>query len=415
MTEKYMSSFYRQAVTLGCTLIFSTACLADGSYEPPQLSEAQYNKLLEVYARIKSEYVVEVDDDQLINNAVKGMVAGLDPNSSYLDFEAMKDNGVPNHGVFGGLGIEVAMEAGLVKVVSPIEDTPAYRAGIRAGDLITHIDHTPVKGLSLADAIMRLRGEPETTVRISIERKNSATPLTFSIVRKVIQNPSVKYKLVDQDYPYLRVTQFREHTGEDLAKALVDIRAQNKVPLKGLVLDMRNNPGGSIAASVAVASAFLKKDALVVTSEGRSVGARMRLFANPDNYVEGGAENDYMRDVPPEIKAVPLVVLVNGGSASASEIVTGALQDHKRATIIGTQTYGKGTIQTLLPLSTGSAIKLTIARYFTPSGRSIQTTGITPDVVVNEVQTASADSLPVEPASQQDVQYQRAIAYLKGH
>jgi carboxyl-terminal processing protease len=395
----------------GCFLLLGSSCFADEAPVPQPPAEL-YGKFVEVYARIRAEYVDEVDDEKLFNDAIKGMVAGLDPYSSYLDYEGMKENGVPNRGPFGGLGIEVAMEDGLVKVVSPIEDTPAYRAGIRPSDLITQIDDTPVKGMTLADAIKRMRGEPDSTVRLAVTRKTAQKPLEFSLVRAVINNPSVKFRIADPGYPYLRITQFREHTGEELAAALVALREQNGGPLKGLVLDLRDNPGGSLAAAVAVASAFLQRDALVVYSEGRTPDARARLFANPDNYVEGGADNDYLKDIPPETRTVPLVVLVNGGSASAAEIVSGALQDHHRARILGTQTFGKGTIQTLLPLSTGSAVKLTVARYFTPNGRSLQAKGITPDLVVEQPESESANQPAFYPASRNDRQYQQALRVL---
>jgi len=396
----------------GLILLASLNVWAEEGAEP-RLPESLYRKFADVYATRKHAYVDAVDDDKLFRDAVGGVVAGLDPYSTYLDYDGMKDNGVPNKGPFGGLGIEVAMEEGLVKVVSPIEDTPAYQAGIQSGDLISMIDDTPVKGLTLAEAIQRMRGAPQSTVRLSVLRRQVAKPLQFTLVRAVINNPSVKFKLTERDYPYLRITQFRERTGEDLAQALAEMREQNRAPLKGLVLDLRNNPGGSVVSAVAVASAFLRKDALVVSSEGRGQGTRMRLFANPDNYIEGGEENDYLKVLPPEYKTIPLVVLVNGGSASAAEIVAGALQDQHRATIMGTQTFGKGTIQTLYPLSTGSALKLTVARYFTPSGRSIQKTGITPDMAADEQVFSEVGQPPYSPGTGHDSQYMRAIAELK--
>lgn len=377
------------------------------------LSPAQLNKISEVVAVIKREYVDATDDDKLLNDAIRGMVSGLDPHSSYLDYAAMKDNGVPNQGPFGGLGIEVAMEAGLVRVVAPIEDTPAYRAGIRAGDLITMIDDAPVKGMTLGEAIQRMRGAPDSSVRLTIDRKNPARALSVSIVRAVINNPSVKIRLTEPGYPYLRITQFRDRTGEEMARALQEIREENAAPLKGLVLDLRNNPGGSLVSAIAVASAFLKRDALVVSSTGRARDTAIRLYANPDNYVEGGAENDYLKDLPPELRSIPMVVLVNAGSASASEIVAGALQDHRRATLLGSQTYGKGTIQTLVPLSTGSAVKLTIARYSTPAGRSIQAKGISPDIVVAEASPADELAPPPAPGTGDDALYLQAIRFLK--
>lgn len=376
-------------------------------------SAAQLEKFSEVYALIKREYVDATDDAQLLNDALKGMVSGLDTHSSYLDYEDMKDNGVPNQGKFGGLGIEVAMENGLVRVVAPIEDTPAYQAGIRAGDVITTIDDTPVKGMTLTDAIKRMRGAPDTSLRLVVARKQLPQPLTFTLTRAVISNPSVKFKLTEPGYPYLRITQFRDRTGQDMAAALREIRTQNGGPLKGLVLDLRDNPGGSLVSAVAVTSAFLKRDALVVTSQGRAKDTAIKLYANPENYVEGGAENDYLQDLPPELRTVPMVVLVNAGSASASEIVSGALQDHRRATLLGSRTFGKGTIQTLVPLSTGSAVKLTVARYFTPSGRSIQTTGITPDILAEDAAPATTHGPPPSPGTTADPLYLQAIQLLK--
>ena len=400
-------------LTLIPCLLLMSAWAFSAENTMPSWSPKQLDKLAEVYAVIKREYVDATDDDQLLNDAIQGMVSGLDAHSTYLDFEAMKDNGVPNKGPFGGLGIEVAMEDGLVRVVAPIEDTPAYRAGIRAGDLISMIDDTPVKGMSLGQAIQRMRGSPDSTVRLNVIRKHLAQPLAFNIVRAVINNPSVKFKLSEPGYPYLRITQFRDATGEDIARALREIHEQNGGPLKGLVLDLRDNPGGSLVSAIAVSSAFLERDALVVSSTGRAKDTAIKLYANPDNYVEGGADNDYLKDLPPELRSIPLVVLVNGGSASASEIVSGALQDHRRATLMGSRTYGKGTIQTLVPLSSGSAVKLTIARYYTPNGRSIQDTGILPDIAAAESPQRSESGPPPSPGTSDDPLFVQAIRFLK--
>jgi carboxyl-terminal processing protease len=276
------------------------------------------------------------------------------------------------------------MEDGLVKVVSPIEDTPAYRAGIRSGDLIVQLDGVPVKGLSISDAIKKMRGKPDTQIKLSISRKGESGLVDITLTRAIIKNPSVKFKLTDTGYPYVRITQFQEHTGQDLAKALMTIHEKTEGPIKGLVLDLRNNPGGLVTSAVSVSAAFLKKDSLVVYSDGRTADSKMRLFANPRNYIGPDPADDYLKDLPADFKTIPMVVLVNAGSASAAEIVSGALQDHHRATVLGTQSFGKGTIQTLLPLSNGSAVKLTVARYFTPSGRSIQAKGITPDLIVED-------------------------------
>jgi len=368
----------------------STSFAVENSVEiPPKV----LHKFAEVYAAVKSQYVDAVDDEKFLKDAVSAAVAGLDPHSNYLDLEGLKDFGIATGGEFGGVGIEVTQEKDELKVVSPIEDTPAYKAGMKTGDLITEIDHKPVKGVPLGEAIKKIRGISGSFVELTVLRKTETAPITFKLVRSIIKNPSVKYKLTNLEYPYLRVTQFQEHTGEDLAKALVEIDQKTEGQLKGLILDLRNNPGGMVTSSVAVASAFLQKDKLVVYSDGKTPDSKMRLFANPKNYVGPNPNDDYMNIVPQKFKEIPLIVLVNGGSASASEIVSGAIQDHKRGKVMGTQSFGKGTIQTLLPLSDGSAVKITVARYFTPSGRSIQAKGITPDVVVEETKDGAKDKI----------------------
>jgi carboxyl-terminal processing protease len=349
----------------------------------------QLREFAEVFGRIKSDYVEPVSDKKLITLAINGMLSGLDPHSAYLDAEAYRDLQAGTQGQFGGLGIEVSMEDGLVKVISPIEDTPAYQAGLKTGDLILKIDDTLVKGMSLSDAVDRMRGKPGSKVTLTVLRKNEAKPLIFHLVRAVIKVKSVKAKMVEPGYAFVRITQFQEHTGESLATALTELAKQGE--LKGIVLDLRNDPGGLLTSAVGVAAAFLPKDALVVYTEGRTEDAHMRLTANPNDYLRGGATSDYLKDLPPIIKRVPMVVLVNGGSASASEIVAGALQDNKRAVIMGTQTFGKGSVQTILQLGNGTAIKLTTARYFTPAGRSIQAKGIVPDIVVEDPATTSTD------------------------
>jgi carboxyl-terminal processing protease len=368
---------------LGIAMFFSLQSLA-ATESLNDYPREQLKKFAEVYSVIKNNYVEDIDDNKLFNDAITGALAGLDPHSTYLDYEGLKDFGIATGGEFGGLGLEVGMEDGLVKVVSPIEDTPAYRAGIKPGDLITQLDGVSVKGLTIGDAIKKMRGKPDTQIKLSILRKGEAGLVEITLTRAIIKNPSVKYKLTDSGYPYVRITQFQEHTGEDLAKALATIREKTDGPLKGLVLDLRNNPGGLVVSAVSVSAAFLKKDALVVYSDGKTPDSKMRLFANPRNYSGPDSRDDYLKDLPPEMKTVPMVVLVNAGSASAAEIVSGALQDHGRAKVLGVQSFGKGTIQTLLPLSNGSAVKLTVARYFTPSGRSIQAKGITPDVIVED-------------------------------
>ncbi|MES1981582.1 MAG: S41 family peptidase [Pseudomonadota bacterium] len=345
----------------------------------------------EVFGRIKSDYVEPVTDKKLITEAINGMLSGLDPHSAYLDAEGFKELQVGTQGEFGGLGIEVGMEDGLVKVISPIEDTPAYQAGIKTGDLIIKLDDTLVKGLTLNDAVKHMRGKPGSKIVLTIIRKSELKPLTFTLMRAVIKVKSVKPKLIEPGYAFIRITQFQEHTGENLASALEDLTKQNPDGLKGLVLDLRNDPGGLLTAAVGVSAAFLPKDALVVYTEGRTADAKMRLSATPNDYLRGEGRNDYLKNLPARIKDVPMIVLVNGGSASASEIVAGALQDHNRAIIMGTQTFGKGSVQTILPLGNNTAIKLTTARYYTPGGRSIQAKGIIPDIAVEDPTTSEQE------------------------
>ena len=376
----------------GVSVSLHFAAMADKETLPTPLPIEELRAFSEVFGRIKSDYVEPVTDKKLINEAINGMLSGLDPHSAYLDSEAFKELQVGTQGEFGGLGIEVSMEDGLVKVVSPIEDTPAYHAGIKSGDLIVKLDDTLVKGLTLNDAVKHMRGKPGSKIILTIIRKDEPKPLTITLVRAIIKVQSVKSKLLESGYGFIRITQFQEHTGENLATALETIIKQNQGPLKGLVLDLRNDPGGLLTGAVGVSAAFLAKDALVVYTEGRTEDAKMRLTASPDNYLRGNGKSDYLKNLPDSVKSVPLVVLVNGGSASASEIVAGALQDHKRAVIMGTQTFGKGSVQTVLPLGNNTAIKLTTARYYTPGGRSIQAKGIVPDILVEDPSTAGQDS-----------------------
>jgi carboxyl-terminal processing protease len=342
----------------------------------------------DVFNAIKQGYVEPVDDKQLITHAISGMLANLDPHSAYLDADAFKDLQVSTQGEFGGLGIEVGMEDGLVKVVSPIEDTPAYRAGIKSGDLIFKIDDTPVKGMTLNDAVKKMRGKPKTSITLTVLRKGEAKPLEFTIERDKIKVQSVKSKMLETGYGYLRVTQFQEETAPDVVRHLdklyqEDVAAKG-AGLKGLVLDLRNDPGGLLHGAIGVAAAFLPANTVVTTTDGRVEDAKRKYLAVPEDYLRGSHREDFIKKLPPAARTVPLIVLVNGGSASASEIVAGALQDHKRAVVMGTQTFGKGSVQTVLPLSSKTAIKLTTARYYTPSGTSIQAKGITPDITVEE-------------------------------
>ncbi|SDY20861.1 S41 family peptidase [Nitrosomonas sp. Nm33] len=369
-------------VAAGVMISLNFSAVADKALktELPPLPIEELRAFTQVFGRIKSDYVEPVDDKKLITEAINGMLVGLDPHSAYLDSEEYKELQIGTQGEFGGLGIQVTMEDGLVKVISPIEDTPAFRAGIKTGDLIIKLDDTAVKGMTLNEAIKRMRGKPDTSITLTIAREGENEPLVFTLVRAIIKIESVKAKLVEPGYGYLRVTQFQEHTGENLAQAIEKLFKESKIPMKGLVLDLRNDPGGLLNSAVAVSAAFLPTNALVVYTEGRTSDAKMRLMASPEYYLRGPGK-DYLTGLPPAIKSVPMITLVNGGSASASEIVAGALQDHKRSIVMGTQTFGKGSVQTILPLGNNTAIKLTTARYYTPNGQSIQAKGITPDII----------------------------------
>jgi len=376
----------------GVSISLNYSAIADKDTLATPLPVEELRAFSEVFGRIKSDYVEPVSDKKLITDAIAGMLNGLDPHSAYLDADAFKELQVGTHGEFGGLGLEVGMEDGIVKVISPIEDTPAYQAGIKPGDFIIKIDGTLIKGMALNDAVKRMRGKPGSKIVLTIIRKNEPKPFEITLVRAVIKVQSVKFKLLEPGYGFVRITQFQEMTGQNLATALEKLVNENKGPLKGLVLDLRNDPGGLLTGAVAVSSAFLPRDALVVYTEGRTEDAKMRLTANPDNYLRSSSDKDFLKMVPNSIKSVPLIVLVNAGTASASEIVAGALQDHKRAVIMGEQTFGKGSVQTVLPLGNGTGIKLTTARYYTPGGRSIQAKGIEPDIRVEDPASTGGDS-----------------------
>lgn len=346
----------------------------------------------EVFHRIKNDYVEEVDDSKLLQNAIKGMLNGLDPHSSYLDEEEYRDLQVGTSGEFGGLGIEVGMdESGLVKVISPIDDTPAQRAGIQPGDLILRLDETPVKGLTLNEAVKIMRGEPGSTITLTVVRETADKPLKIEIERDIIKVKSVKQQLLTPGYGYLRISHFQSHTVDDLEKAIVTLEKENSGKLEGVVLDLRNNPGGVLNAAVDVSDTFLT-DGLIVYTQGRVEDSSLEFKAHGADRLEGA----------------PLVVLVNAGSASASEIVAGALQDHKRAIIMGSKTFGKGSVQTILPMHNNGALKLTTARYYTPSGRSIQAEGIVPDITLNRLQISTAENNDFE-----DVTESQLIGHLE--
>ena len=375
------------AVGVAASLQFSAIAQKATGGSPLPLDELR--QLADVYGLIKSDYVEPVEDKKLLAEAITGMVASLDPHSVYLDKKALREMKESMQGRFVGLGIEVAMEDGYVKIVSPIEDSPAFRAGIKAGDLITRIDNTPIKGLSLDESIKKMRGEPHSKVVLTIARKGEDRPWIVPIVREEIHVQSVKAKMVEPGYAWLRVTQFQEQTVEELGKKLAALYAQDP-HLKGLVLDLRNDPGGLLPGAIGVSAAFLPKDAEIVSTAGQLPSSNEKFYGRKEFYAARPA-GDPLAKLPAALKTVPMVVLVNTGSASASEIVAGALQDYQRAIIMGSQTFGKGSVQTLRQISPDTAVKLTTARYYTPKGRSIQAKGIVPDLLVDE--TADGDGL----------------------
>lgn len=356
----HLSLLLATITTLGTQALFATP----EKNTPKQLPLNEVRTFVDIFDHIKKAYVEEVNDKTLLENAIKGMLHELDPHSAYLEPTAYKDLQINTTGEFGGLGIEVGMEDGFIKVITPIDDTPAVKAGVRAGDLIIKLDNEPVKGLSLSDSVDLMRGKPGSPIVLTILREGHEKPIEITVIRDVIKVRSVKYKLIEPEYGYVRLTQFQIQTGENLTNAISKIHSKEQ-PLKGLVLDLRNNPGGVLQAAVEVSDAFLDKG-LIVYTEGRLPNSELRFSAEPGDLIPG----------------IPLVVLINTGSASASEIVAGALQDHKRAVIMGTTSFGKGSVQTVLPLHNERALKLTTARYFTPNGRSIQASGIKPDIMV---------------------------------
>jgi carboxyl-terminal processing protease len=333
-----------------------------GARSANELPLEQMRTFTDVFTRIKNDYVEEVSDDDLLEYAIRGMLHGLDPHSAYLNTEEFNELRIGTTGEFGGLGIEVSMEDGFVKVVSPIDDTPAARAGMLPGDLIIRLDETPVKGLSLNDAVKLMRGKPGSTLALTVIREGTDAPLKIDIERAIIKTTSVRHRMLDDDYGYLRISNFQTKTTADLLKAIRKMKTEAG-DLKGMVLDLRNNPGGVLSGAVGVSDAFLN-DGMIVYTDGRESDSKLRYDATNGDILEGA----------------PLVVLVNGGSASASEIVAGAMQDHGRAIVLGSKTFGKGSVQTIQDLPAGGAVKLTTSRYFTPNGRSIQALGIEPDI-----------------------------------
>jgi carboxyl-terminal processing protease len=382
-----MSSKLKNLGLIGLGLIAGIAgsmqfdALAQKNASSP-LPIEELRQLADVFGLIKTDYVEPVEDKKLLTEAISGMVASLDPHSAYLDKKAFKELRESTQGKFVGLGIEVGMEDGYVKVIAPIEDSPAYKAGLKPGDLITRLDSTPVKGMTLDDAVKRMRGEPNTKITLTVARKDEDKPLLITITRQEIRVQSVKSKIVEPGYGWVRVSQFQEPTVEDMAKKISALYAQDP-NMKGLILDLRNDPGGVLPGAIGVSAAFLPKDVPVVSTNGQIADSKATYLARRDFYATR-VNSDPLARLPEAVKKVKMVVLVNSGSASASEIVAGALQDYKRATVMGTQTFGKGSVQTIRQISADTAVKLTTARYYTPNGRSIQARGIVPDLIVDE-------------------------------
>ena len=333
----------------------------------------QLQAFSEVYLKIKQNYVQDISDKEIFDNAIKGMLEGLDPHSTFLNEKDFKDLQIGTKGEFGGLGIEITMEGGYVKVITPIDDTPAFKAGIEAGDLIIEIDNKSVQGMSLGEAVDLMRGKIGTSIFLTIAREGENSPIEVKIIRDKIKVKSVKYEIIDDSYGYIRISSFQSKTGNNLKKAIKELKVKSKNNIKGYVVDMRNNPGGVLGAAVDVSDAFIKGKKKIVFTKGRTEDAMYEFVSNNTDLADGK----------------PIVVLINGGSASASEIVAGALQDHKRAIIMGTQSFGKGSVQTILPITSKTAVKITTARYYTPKGRSIQAKGITPDIIVENLELGS--------------------------
>jgi carboxyl-terminal processing protease len=334
----------------------------------------QLRNFSDIFSRIKSDYVEDVEDEVLLEHAIRGMLSGLDPHSTYLSPDEYNELRIGTSGEFGGLGIQVGMEDGFVKVISPIDDTPAYKAGLQAGDLIIRLDEKTVKGMTLNDAVKIMRGKPGTDIELTVVREGEDKPLSFVVTRDIIKVKSVKNRMLDPGYGYIRISNFQSRTAPQLLNAINELKEENKDGLKGLVLDLRNNPGGVLNAAAEVSDLFIDKGKLVYT-EGRIDNSHYEYNAKPGDILDGA----------------PVVVLINGGSASASEIVAGALQDHKRAVVMGSKSFGKGSVQTIQELRSGGAVKITTARYFTPLGRSIQGAGITPDIILDKYKVTSAD------------------------
>ncbi|MDH5444429.1 MAG: S41 family peptidase [Gammaproteobacteria bacterium] len=380
-----MNSFTRKAILVFTGLVLGIVLTVGGSVfakrnDSRTIPLEDIRTLSEVFGKIKENYVEDIPDKSLLENAIRGMLTGLDPHSTYLDVSSYKELRVGTSGEFGGLGIVVGMEDGFVKVISPIDDTPADKAGIKAGDLIIRLDETPVKGMSLDEAVKIMRGKPGTSIDLLVVREGADKPMKIAVTRDKIRVKSVRQRTLDTGYGYVRISQFQERTTKDLRKAIKKIKKENKGKLHGLVLDLRNNPGGLLDSAVSVSDTFITKGN-IVSVKGRGDSNELKHKATPVDYTNG----------------IPIVVLVNAGSASASEIVAGALQDHKRAIIMGEKTFGKGSVQSVVPLGNSTAIKLTTARYYTPSGRSIQAEGIEPDILLDNLRiTENKDTTGID-------------------
>ncbi len=373
LPELFMSNQYKTVLVLvfgifvGVSVSLTSSVLAEKKAEESVgLPLNELRNFSDIFARVKSDYVEEVDDKTLLENAIRGMLTGLDPHSTYLNSDEYKELKIGTTGKFGGLGIQVGMEDGFVKVISPIDDTPAFRAGLEAGDLIIRLNEKSVKGMTLNDAVKIMRGEPGTDIKLTVIREGADKPLPFTVTRDIISVKSVKSRILEPDYGYIRISNFQSKTARDLVSEVSNLKKENKNELKGLVLDLRNNPGGVLSAAADVSDAFIDEGKLVYT-QGRIANSDFEFNAKPGDIMNGS----------------PVVVLINSGSASASEIVAGALQDHKRAVVMGSKSFGKGSVQTIQELRSGGAVKITTARYFTPSGRSIQGEGITPDIILD--------------------------------
>lgn len=393
MLKKKNSFILSLGIMLGVFMGICGSVIADKSSSAPAvdtetLPYEDLRTFTEIFGRIKRDYVEPVSDKKLLEDAVRGMLSGLDPHSAYLAADEYQELKEGTTGQFGGLGIEVTMENGFVKVVSPIDDTPAQRAGIKTGDLIVRLDEQPVKGMTLADAVKHMRGEPGSKILLTVVREGMEAPLKITITRDIIKVKSVKSRILEKGYGYVRISSFQSGTGEGLKEALAVLKKENAGNLKGLVLDLRNNPGGVLNAAVEVSDAFIKSG-LIVYTEGRIENSEMRFNAAADDLIDGA----------------PMVVLINAGSASASEIVAGALQDQKRAVIMGEKSFGKGSVQTILPTSNGAAVKLTTARYYTPSGRSIQAEGIEPDIALPRVKLENLEKSEFKPVKEADLSH----------